>query len=83
MFLELLLYSHLHLKSKYIFHNNPKQFQRIMPTLPERPKLIVNRLVDIIAYLRFSTVDDEKKRFIYTRGNVFHNNPKQYQLYQL
>lgn len=46
-----------------------QEFQRIMPTLPERPKLIVNRLVDIIAYLRFSTVDDEKKRFIYTRGN--------------
>lgn len=43
------------------------EYQRIMPTLAERPKLIVNRLVDIIAYLRFS--EEDGKRYIYTRGN--------------
>lgn len=43
------------------------EYQKIVPTLAERPKLIVNRLVDIIAYLRLSTEDN--KRYIYTRGN--------------
>lgn len=44
-----------------------EEYTKIMPTLPERPKLIVNRLVDIIAYLRLSPEDG--KRYIYTRGN--------------
>lgn len=44
-----------------------QEYQRIMPTLAERPKLIVNRLVDIIAYLRLS--EEDGKRYIYTRGN--------------
>ena len=44
-----------------------EEYQKIMPTLPERPKLIVNRMVDIIAYLRESLEDG--KRYIYTRGN--------------
>lgn len=44
-----------------------EEYQKIMPTLVERPKLIVNRLVDIIAYLRESL--DDGKRYIYTRGN--------------
>lgn len=44
-----------------------EEFQKFMPTLSDRPKLIVNRLVDIIAYLRLSTEDG--KRYIYTRGN--------------
>lgn len=44
-----------------------EEYQKIMPTLPDRPKLIVNRLVDIIAYLRESIEDNV--RYIYTRGN--------------
>lgn len=44
-----------------------EEFQKITPTLPDRPKLIVNRLVDIIAYLR---LDPETGiRYLYTRGN--------------
>lgn len=56
-----------HETTKTIKTESGQEFQRIMPTLADRPKLIVNRLVDIIAYLRLS--NDDGKRYIYTRGN--------------
>ena len=56
-----------HETTRTIKTESGQEFQKIMPTLAERPKLIVNRLVDIIAYLRISTEDG--KRYIYTRGN--------------
>ena len=43
------------------------EYQKFMPTLADRPKLLINRLVDIIAYLRESAQDG--KRYIYTRGD--------------
>lgn len=61
----LVLISHEQLKS--VKTESGKEYQKFMPTLPDRPKLIANRLVDIIAYLRLST--DDGKRYIYTRGN--------------
>lgn len=56
-----------HETTRTIKTESGQEFQKIMPTLAERPKLIVNRLVDIIAYLRISTEDG--KRYTYTRGN--------------
>ena len=56
-----------HETTKTIKTESGQEYQKIMPTLAERPKLIVNRLVDIIAYLRLS--EEDKKRYIYTRGN--------------
>lgn len=56
-----------HETTKTIKTESGQEYQRIMPTLAERPKLIVNRLVDIIAYLRLS--EEDGKRYIYTRGN--------------
>ena len=56
-----------HEQIKNVKTEKGEEYQKIMPTLPDRPKLIVNRLVDIIAYLRESLEDG--KRYIYTRGN--------------
>lgn len=56
-----------HETTRTIKTESGQEYQRIMPTLAERPKLIVNRLVDIIAYLRLS--EEDGKRYIYTRGN--------------
>lgn len=56
-----------HEATKNLKNEKGEEYQRFTPTLVERPKLIVNRLVDIIAYLRFSSEDN--KRYIYTRGN--------------
>ena len=56
-----------HEVTKTIKTESGQEYQKIMPTLAERPKLIVNRLVDIIAYLRLS--NDDGKRYMYTRGN--------------
>lgn len=61
----LVLISHEQLKN--VKTESGEEYQKFMPTLPDRPKLIANRLVDIIAYLRLSTADG--KRYIYTRGN--------------
>lgn len=55
-----------HEQLKNVKTETEKEFQKFMPTLPDRPKLIVNRLVDIIAYLRLDAEDG--KRYIYTRG---------------
>lgn len=55
-----------HSKAKTIKDNNGEEYERIVPTLPDMAKLIVNRLVDVIAYLR---ADDEGNRYLYTRGN--------------
>lgn len=56
-----------HETTKTIKTESGLEYQKIMPTLAERPKLIVNRLVDIIAYLRLS--EEDGNRYIYTRGN--------------
>jgi len=56
-----------HETTRTIKTESGQEFQKIMPTLADRPKLIVNRLVDIIAYLRLSSEDGN--RYIYTRGN--------------
>lgn len=56
-----------HEQMKNMKTESGQEYQKIMPTLADRPKLIVNRLVDIIAYLRLS--NDDGKRYIYTRGN--------------
>lgn len=61
----LVIISHEQLKN--VKTEKGDEYQKIMPTLSDRPKLIVNRLVDIIAYLRLSTEDG--RRYIYTRGN--------------
>lgn len=61
----LVIISHEQLKN--VKTEKGDEYQKFMPTLSDRPKLIVNRLVDIIAYLRLSTEDG--KRYIYTRGN--------------
>lgn len=55
-----------HEQIKNVKTEKGEEYQKIMPTLPDRPKLIINRLVDIIAYLRQSI--DDNKRYIYTRG---------------
>ena len=56
-----------HEQIKNVKTEKGEEYQKIMPTLADRPKLIVNRLVDVIAYLRQSSEDG--KRYIYTRGN--------------
>lgn len=56
-----------HETTRTIKTESGEEYQKIMPTLADRPKLIVNRLVDIIAYLRLS--NEDQKRYIYTRGN--------------
>lgn len=56
-----------HEATKNIKTEKGEEYQKLMPTLSDRPKLIVNRLVDIIAYLRLS--EEDEKRYIYTRGN--------------
>ena len=61
----LVIISHEQLKN--VKTEKGDEYQKFMPTLSDRPKLIVNRLVDIIAYLRLSTEDG--RRYIYTRGN--------------
>lgn len=53
-----------HSKVKTEKDDNGSEYEKIMPTLPDMAKLIVNRLVDVIAYLR---ADDEGNRFLYTR----------------
>lgn len=58
-----------HEMTKNIKTEKGEEYQKIMPTLADRPKLIVNRLVDIIAYLRLVDEDGVNKRYIYTRGN--------------
>ena len=58
-----------HEVTKTVKDDKGNEIQRIMPTLSDRPKLIVNRLVDIIAYLRLIDEDGIKKRYIFTRGN--------------
>lgn len=61
----MVLISHEQLKN--VKTESGQEYQKFMPTLSDRPKLIANRLVDIIAYLRLSSEDG--KRYIYTRGN--------------
>lgn len=56
-----------HEQLKNVKTEKGEEYQKFMPTLADRPRLIVNRLVDIIAYLRLSTEDG--KRYIYTRGS--------------
>lgn len=56
-----------HEQLKNVKTEKGEEYQKFMPTLADRPRLIVNRLVDIIAYLRLSSEDN--KRYIYTRGS--------------
>lgn len=56
-----------HETTKKMQDNSGQEYLRFVPTLADRPRLIVNRLVDIIAYLRLS--DEDGKRYMYTRGN--------------
>ena len=54
----LVIISHEQLKN--VKTEKGDEYQKFMPTLSDRPKLIVNRLVDIIAYLRLSTEDGRR-----------------------
>ena len=52
-----------------------------MPTLADRPRLIVNRLVDIIAYLRLSSEDN--KRYIYKFKTKISSGIKAFKFYHI
>lgn len=57
-----------HEQAKTLKNEKGQEYQKFMPTLPDRPRLIVNRMVDIIGYIRNIQVDEDKfKRFMFMR----------------
>ena len=64
-----------HSKEKVLENDKGEEYTQINPALPDRPFNIVNKMVDIIAYLRQVEVkkedseETEKKRFLFFRGD--------------
>ena len=62
-----------HEQLKRVKTEDGEEYQKFMPTLPDRPRLIVNRMVDIIGYLRAVKSQDEEggtKRMMFMRDNT-------------
>ena len=64
-----------HSKDKVLTNDKGEEYTQINPALPDRPFNIVNKMVDIIAYLRQIEVrkedseETEKKRYLFFRGD--------------
>lgn len=51
-------------------NDNGEKYTRIVPALPNRPFEVVNKMCDLIGYIReIETEEGEKDRFIYFRGD--------------
>lgn len=61
----------------FVSHSDEKTFKnekgedyvQICPALPKRPYGVVNKMVDIIAYLRRIKINDVEKTYMFFRGN--------------
>lgn len=59
-----------HSTEKTLKNEKGEEYQQIAPALPTRPYDIVNKMVDIIGYIReIATEDGERKRYIFFRGD--------------
>lgn len=62
-----------HSKDKEVLKDNGEKYNQIVPALADRPFNVINKMVDIIAYLREVEIkkDNEvqKKRMLFFRGN--------------
>lgn len=59
-----------HAQDKTFTNENGIEYNRIVPTLPNRPRTIVERLVDIIGYSRPVDVEGETKTMLFMRGTT-------------
>lgn len=59
-----------HSTEKTLKNEKGEEYQQIAPALPQRPYDIVNKMVDVIGYIREIEVDENtRKRFIFFRGD--------------
>lgn len=60
-----------HATEKIFKDDAGKEYTRIVPALPARPFDIINKMVDLVGYIRLIPIDNEgnKERFIFFRGD--------------
>lgn len=57
-----------HSEDKEFTDENGQTYNKIVPTLPKRPRKIVLRMADIIGYSRIVETEDGTKTYLYMRG---------------
>ena len=60
-----------HSTEKTFKDDRGQEYTKIVPALPNRPFEVVNKMVDLVGYIRLIPVDDEgnKERFVFFRGD--------------
>lgn len=60
-----------HSTEKTFKNEKGEEYTKIVPALPNRPFDVINKMVDLVGYIREIQIDDEgnRERFIYFRGD--------------
>ena len=58
-----------HSDEKVFKDEKGEEYTQICPALPKRPYDVINKMVDIIAYLRRIKINDVEKTYMFFRGN--------------
>lgn len=60
-----------HSTEKVFKNEKGEEYTKIVPALPNRPFEVINKMVDLVGYIREIQTDDEgsRERFIYFRGD--------------
>lgn len=60
-----------HSTEKVFKNDKGQEYTKIVPALPNRPFEVVNKMVDLVGYIRLIPIDDEgnKERFVFFRGD--------------
>lgn len=58
-----------HSDEKVFKDEKGEEYTQICPALPKRPYDVINKMVDIIAYLRRIKINDTEKTYMFFRGN--------------
>lgn len=57
-----------HSEDREFTDENGEKYQKIVPSLPKRPRKIVLRMADIIGYSKIVSTEDGDKTYLYMRG---------------
>ena len=60
-----------HSTEKVFKNDKGQEYTKIVPALPNRPFEVVNKMVDLVGYIRLIPIDDDgnKERFVFFRGD--------------